>query len=119
MSDYISKSALIEQLKLYENELYQDKKDAVWSEDEMMEFAIMNQETAIYRIKRCIEHELPTVNEKEIISKPMERIIERLEKEKHSTLPTFDEDGYCNDDSWEVVDLDIAIEIVKEVGGIE
>jgi hypothetical protein len=51
--------------------------------------------------------------------KPMERIIERLEEEKHSTLPTFDEDGYCNDDSWEVVDFDIAIEIVKEVGGIE
>ena len=51
--------------------------------------------------------------------KPMERIISRLEKEKFSTLPTFDEDGYCNDDSWEVVDFDTAIEIVKEEGGIE
>lgn len=51
--------------------------------------------------------------------KPMERIIERLEKEKFSTLPTFDEDGYCNDDSWEVVDFDTAIEICKEEGEIE
>ena len=49
----------------------------------------------------------------------VERIVERLEKEKFSTLPTFDEDGYCNDDSWEVVDFDTAIEIVKEEGGIE
>lgn len=49
----------------------------------------------------------------------LERIIEKLEEAMFSTLPTFDEDGYCNDDSWEVVDFDIAIEICKEEGGIE
>ena len=66
---------------------------------------------------------MPVGTEEEAIEqwntrKPMERIVERLEEAMFSTLPTFDEDGYCNDDSWEVVDFDTAIEIVKEEGGI-
>ena len=51
--------------------------------------------------------------------KPMERIIERLEENCFWTSSTFDEDGYCNDDSEEVVGLYKAIEIVKEEGWIE
>lgn len=43
-----------------------------------------------------------------------EKIVERLENESHWTESTFDEDGYCNDDSEEVVYLDRAIEIVKQ-----
>ena len=31
------------------------------------------------------------------------------------TQATFDEDGFCNDDSEQVIDIDKAIEIVKEV----
>ena len=31
------------------------------------------------------------------------------------TQATFDEDGFCNDDSEQVIDIDRAIEIVKEV----
>ena len=46
--------------------------------------------------------------------KPMERIVERLEDNSEWTDSTFDEDGYCNDDSEEVVELSKAIEIVKE-----
>ena len=48
--------------------------------------------------------------------KPMERILERLEEASFWTEQTFDEDGYGNDDSWEAVWLDKAIEIVKEEG---
>lgn len=47
----------------------------------------------------------------------MERIEERLEEASCTTEPTFDEDGYSNDDSYEVVILSRAIEIVKGGNG--
>ena len=43
-----------------------------------------------------------------------EKIIEQLENARYWTESTFDEDGYCNDDSDEVVYLNKAIEIVKQ-----
>lgn len=51
--------------------------------------------------------------------KPMERIVERLEDNSFFTEPTYDIDGYSNDDEFEVIRLDKAIEIVKEKGVIE
>lgn len=47
-----------------------------------------------------------------------EKIVAELEEASHWEEPTFDEDGYCNDDSWEVVYLDKATEIVRK-GGAE
>lgn len=43
-----------------------------------------------------------------------EKIIERLENASFWTDSSFDEDGYCNDDSEEAVYLHKAIEIVKQ-----
>lgn len=43
----------------------------------------------------------------------VEKVVEQLEEASHWEEATFDVDGYCNDDSWEVVYLDKAIEIVK------
>lgn len=43
-----------------------------------------------------------------------EKIIERLENASFLTDSSFDEDGYCNDDSEEAVYLHEAIEIVKK-----
>ena len=43
-----------------------------------------------------------------------EKIIEQLENASYWTESTFDEDGYSNDDSDEVVYLNNAIEIVKQ-----
>jgi Lar family restriction alleviation protein len=48
--------------------------------------------------------------------KPIDNIVEQLEKSSWWTPPTYDEDGYCNDDSEDVVELDTAIEIVKGGG---
>lgn len=48
--------------------------------------------------------------------KPMEKILERLEGKSFRTESTFDDDGYCNDDSEEVVLLSDAIKIIKEEG---
>lgn len=45
--------------------------------------------------------------------KPIEDIAKQLYECSWWTPPTYDEDGYCNDDSAEVVDLDTAIEIVE------
>ena len=43
----------------------------------------------------------------------VEKVVEQLEKSHFHTDATFDDDGYCNDDSEEVVNLNEAIEIIK------
>ena len=48
----------------------------------------------------------------------VEKVVSELEKSHFHTDATFDDDGYCNDDSEEVVNLNEAIEIVK-AGGID
>ena len=47
------------------------------------------------------------------MKKVFEKIIEHLENASFWTDSSFDEDGYCNDDSEEAVYLHKAIEIVK------
>lgn len=46
--------------------------------------------------------------------KPMERIAERLENNSFWTEPTYDIDGYSNEDEIEVINLQKAIEIMEE-----
>ena len=48
----------------------------------------------------------------------VEKVVEQLEKSHFHIESTFDDDGYCNDDSEEVVNLNEAIEIIKR-GGID
>ena len=48
----------------------------------------------------------------------VEKVVSELEKSHFHTDATFDDDGYCNDDSEEVVNLNEAIEIVRK-GGID
>ena len=45
----------------------------------------------------------------------VDKVVEQLEKSHFHTDATFD-DGYCNDDSEEVVNLNEAIEIVRRCG---
>ncbi len=55
-----------------------------------------------------------------IISQPtafnVDKVVEQLEKSHFHTDVTFDDDGCCNDDSEEVVNLNEAIEIVRRGG---
>ena len=55
-----------------------------------------------------------------IISQPIaynvDKVVEQLEKSHFHTDATFDDDGCCNDDSEEVVNLNEAIEIVRKGG---
>ena len=48
----------------------------------------------------------------------VDKVVEQLEENYFLTESTFDDDGYCNDDSEEVVNLNEAIEIVRN-GGID
>ena len=48
----------------------------------------------------------------------VDKVVKQLEKSHFHTDTTFDDDGYCNDDSEEVVNLNEAIEIIK-AGGID
>ena len=48
----------------------------------------------------------------------VEKVVEQLEKSHFHTDATFDDDGYCNDDSEEVVNLNEAIEIIMG-GGVD
>ena len=59
----------------------------------------------------CVLENLPTAFD-------VEKVVSELEKSHFHTDATFDDDGYCNDDSEEVVNLNKAIEIVK-AGGID
>ena len=46
----------------------------------------------------------------------VDKVVEQLEKSHFHTESTFDDDGCCNDDSEEVVNLNEAIEIVRKCG---
>ena len=48
----------------------------------------------------------------------VDKVVSELEKSHFHTDATFDDDGCCNDDSEEVVNLNEAIEIVKR-GGLD
>lgn len=112
MSDYISKSAFIEDIKTeIVNLAMNGLKGTPRSREEL------------YQLIERIE-EQPTVDEKEIIRKPMERIKERLEEEfelseaekerciKENPLQFDSAKGYS-------VGISNAIDFVKEEGGIE
>ena len=75
MNDLISRSALIEEINLYEKELMKDREVAIETNDEQMLFAIINQETAICRIRRNALH-LPTVYN-------VDRVVEKLENARN------------------------------------
>ena len=46
----------------------------------------------------------------------VDKVEKELEESHFHTDATFDDDGYCNDDSEEVVNLNEAIEIVRKGG---
>ena len=92
MSDYISKSEAIEEL---------DKKV----------HPRVNGVDVFWMATRCIE-ELPTLDEKEIIRKAFERVVERLEMKQPTS---WEHDAYWNGVK---ETLEEAIEIVKEECGI-
>ena len=50
------------------------------------------------------------------IAYDVDKVVEKLEEVSHWEEAIFDKDGYCNDNIWEVVYLDKAIEIVKNGG---
>ena len=103
MSDYISKSALLERFR----------KDNRYSRHGFVSENYID----------CLIKEFPTVDEKEIIRKTVERIVERLDEEsqKWADVYTLDFDkGHINEKAYVMGEgMDKAIEICKEVGGIE
>ena len=91
MSDYISKSALLETLAKYKFGAISNDAEREYTKEMML----------------LIVGEQPTVDEKEIVRKTVERIIRRLEKNKSDWNYDYN------------VPISKAIEIVKEEGGIE
>lgn len=109
MSDLISRSVLLKALTEYENELQKDMREAIATEDEYMQFAIKNQNTAICRIKRNIIN-MPTAYEVDKIIKELEVIKDGYE---HSCLDNAYERGVEAGAKWIKKK---AIEIVKQGG---
>ena len=101
MSDYISKSALIEQLTEWANR------------NEMMGYL-----TSLDIVRECIGvvESQPTVDEKEIIRKAFERVVERLEKIKKNLVVNASSDYLA---IHYALAIDSTIKAVKEEGGIE
>lgn len=99
MSNYISKSALIKHI-------YDEYHGGI-SEVQLAPYQVINMIDA-----------QPTLDETEIIRKTFERIVERLKNRKADYEKDYKEylDG---EDLRKAMLLDVAIEIVKEEGGIE
>jgi hypothetical protein len=110
MGDYISKSALIEALEksMKEN-----------NHKSMIGYAEHIQE---HRYLIHLVEKQPTLDEKEIIRKPFERVVERLEERKDHIMKEFvlaDKAQEVKSESLNRInELDGAIEIVKEECGI-
>ena len=106
MSDYISKSALIEALNKEEKEFEDCVLMPTW-------YSALS-----------VFHNQPTISETEIIRKAFERVVERLEeeaKENDYTAWQFDDDGteYIKEKYEEIASAyREAIKIVKEECGI-
>ena len=66
--DLISRKAVLEEIKLYEKELEEDREIAIESEDEHMLFAIANQNTTLHRIRKNVFH-MPAAS----ISEPVKK----------------------------------------------
>ena len=95
MSDLISRSELIENFrKCYSGHLGMENSDACMTFHGICN--VINNTNTAYDV---------------------DKVVEELDNSSHWTESSFDEDGYSNDDSEEVLYLNDAIEIVKQ-GGI-
>ena len=106
MSDYISKSALLESLAKYKFGAISNDVEREYTKEMML----------------LIVGEQPTVDEKEIIRKTVERIISRLEELRMRYFLTIANTGNKEKDvAYENVSnvLNGVIAICKEEGGIE
>lgn len=64
---------------------------------------------------KALKMAIEALKKQENIETLKEALIEELNCNCYWTQATFDEDGFCNDDSEQVIDIDKAIEIVEEV----
>ena len=96
MSDLISRSALIDVLRN-------------WADRN----AERGYDTAYDMVQECIE-----VVKERPIAYNVDKVVEQLEESSYWTQPHFDEDGFKDDDTEEVINLTKATEIVK-AGGVE
>ena len=102
MSRLIDADKLLDDMK---KELEKAVNDENLDKDECMVIL-----TSAIALKDFVNRQLTAFN--------VDKVIEQLEKSHFHTDATFDDDGYCNDDSEEVVNLNEAIEIIRK-GGID
>ena len=107
MSDYISKSALIESIKA-EIQCVEKEKQQYFDQGNFHNGNILVEKIQAMKLVLKIVANEPTLDEKEIIRKAFERVVERLEENaKQRWLVLAERNGY-----------ERAIEIVKEECGI-
>ena len=102
MSDYISKSALVKTFEKYKFGAIENNDEREYTKEMVLLFV----------------NSQPTVDEKEIIRKAFERVVERLEEQKQQSDRIYNE---LKDSFYlgMIQSSDNAIEICKEEGGIE
>ena len=107
MSDYISKSALIGEMTKGK-EVIKDRLDDI---------SVSGIYATIEEVIEEIDRQ-PTLDEKEIIRKPMERIIERIENARQKYQRLCKEQGEKEDEAMNIHFRGV-MQIVKEEGGIQ
>lgn len=104
MSDHISKSAMIKAIENHYNGLtYENVPQSI---------------PDFYSQMTQLAEEQPTLDEKEIIRKPLERILERVEKARQKYQRLVKEQGEKEDEAMNIHFRGM-MNIVKEEGGIE
>ena len=73
---------------------------------------------SIFVAQLCQTKHIISVIDEQPTAFNVDKVVSELEKSHFHTDATFDDDGYCNDDSEEVVNLNEAIEIVRS-GGLD
>lgn len=109
--DYISKSALIENIKA-EIQCVEKEKQSYFKQGNFHNGNILIEKIQAMKLVLKIVANEQTLDEKEIIRKPFERVVERLEEK----VQWYEVYGDCEGNSYRAYDH--AIEIVKEECGI-
>lgn len=108
MGDLISRSEYKKKLEDYSKHLAV-RYDKANEEGDFVEMERVNNECAAYRMLKLMLDDMP-------VAYDVEAVVKELDDESYWTESTFDEDGYSNDDSEEVVPLYKALEIVRKGG---
>ena len=82
----------------------------------LLEFIVQNYEAILYALehqdREALEDTLSEYFDSQKVAYDVDKVMKQMEENAYFTESTFDEDGFCNDDSEKIIDLHTASLIV-------